>query len=78
MLDEVNKQHTSSLCLTMAVTARVTVVLGVVAGALALVWIRWRKSHTRRLISKVPGPAPAPLFGNVLQIPNTPEGMSYD
>ena len=54
-----------------------TLVLGVVAGALALAWMLWRNSHTRRLISKLPGPAATPLIGNALQLPDTPEGMSY-
>ena len=61
-----------SRCLTMAVT----VVFGVVVGALALVWMLWRNSHTRQLISKLPGPSITPLFGNLLQMPGSAEGKS--
>ena len=83
MIDEVRKQRRIRPVyqpprMTMAVTTQVTVVLGVVAGALTLVWMRWRNSRTRQLISKIPGPATNPVFGNVLQLPNSPEGMSCD
>ena len=72
----VGEQKRTTIGRTPRGSMAVTVVLGIVAAALALVWMLWRKSHTRQLISKLPGPAITPLFGNLLQMPGPPEGKS--